>query len=90
MYRREDVIPSRQKFDTQSIISKSGNSDVDVTVNVETTALAYALACFYYADGSLDREQYTKMLDELDHQFGKRGMGTSEKNYEPKRRNWLF
>ncbi|AXF55083.1 hypothetical protein DT065_02995 [Salicibibacter kimchii] len=59
------------------MVKESGNSDVDVTVNVETTALAYALACYYYADGRLDKKQYETMLREMDHQFENRGFKTS-------------
>ncbi|QQK80197.1 hypothetical protein HUG20_10055 [Salicibibacter cibi] len=74
MYRRSDVIP---QVESNSLVNDSGNSDVDVTVNVETTALAYALACFYYADNRLDKKQYETMLREMDHQFEKRGFQTS-------------
>ncbi|QQK76329.1 hypothetical protein HUG15_12700 [Salicibibacter cibarius] len=74
MYRRSDVIP---QVESNSLVNDSGNSDVDVTVNVETTALAYALACFYYADGRLDKKQYETMLGEMDRQFEKRGLRTS-------------
>jgi len=71
------VIPQVEKAESNSLVNKSGNSDVDVTVNVETTALAYALACYYYADGRLDHKQYETMLKEMDRQFEKRGLKPS-------------
>ncbi|MFB4164966.1 hypothetical protein ACE1TI_14325 [Alteribacillus sp. JSM 102045] len=49
-----------------SRVNKSGNSDVDVTVNIDTSALAYAYACMLYAEGKLSRSQFEKMVNEMD------------------------
>ncbi len=54
------------KFLSQANVERSGNSDVDVTVIVDTSALAYVLACFMYIDGRINQEQYEKMLKEIE------------------------
>ncbi|MFC7394440.1 hypothetical protein [Scopulibacillus cellulosilyticus] len=54
------------KSDNQAIVSRSGNSDVDVTVIVDTTAIAYAMACMMHANGTLNNNQFNHMLKNLD------------------------
>ncbi|WP_059103217.1 hypothetical protein [Shouchella shacheensis] len=72
------LVPKR--MDTKSLVSQSGNSDVDVTVTIDTTALSYAFACYLYADGRLSEEQYQTMLQELDRQYSKRGFETAKES----------
>ncbi|WP_059103685.1 hypothetical protein [Shouchella shacheensis] len=69
--------------ETKALVSESGNSDVDVTVTIDTTALSYAFACYLYADGRLDEKQYHTMLTELDRQYDKRGYGRSKSDHPP-------
>ncbi|UOE94538.1 hypothetical protein [Alkalihalobacillus sp. LMS39] len=52
-------------YSSESNVNKSGNSDVDVTVIVETSALAYAFLCFMYIDGRINKEQYDEMVAEM-------------------------
>ncbi|MDV2685527.1 hypothetical protein RYX56_14265 [Alkalihalophilus lindianensis] len=81
----------RNQTDTKSVVSESGNSDVDVTVNIDTSALAYAFACYLYADGRLDQNQYRTMVREMDRQFKRRGYQSMDPNYNaPLIRPWAL
>lgn len=74
---------------TKALVHRSGNSDVDVTVHIDTSALAYAFACYLFADGRLNDEQYKTMIRELDRQYKKRGFSTSKRNDQsPLVRSW--
>ena len=55
-----------EKIVSQSSIDRSGNSDVDVKVIVDTSPLAYALACYMYVEGKITQEQYEMMVKELE------------------------
>ncbi|PMC33905.1 hypothetical protein CJ195_26165 [Bacillus sp. UMB0899] len=52
----------------KTVIDNSGNSDVDLVVNIdiETKAIAYGLICSLYAKGDLDDLQLEKAIDKLD------------------------
>jgi hypothetical protein len=53
-------------------IHSSGNADVDVTVQIDTSPLAYALACFLHATDRINSEQFSRMVRDLDS-LGLRG-----------------
>ncbi|MFC5713713.1 hypothetical protein ACFPU1_13055 [Thalassorhabdus alkalitolerans] len=55
-----------------SSVDRSGNSDVDVTVNIDTSSLAYAYACLLYAEGKLTRKQLDTMVEEMDRIYQKK------------------
>lgn len=55
-----------ERIDSNANVSKSGNSDVDVKVIVDTTALAYVFSTYLYAEGKLNDKQYHKMLSDLE------------------------
>ncbi|SDH86076.1 hypothetical protein SAMN05192534_11336 [Alteribacillus persepolensis] len=55
-----------------SRVDKSGNSDVDVTVNIDTSALAYAYACMMYAEGKLNKRQFDHMVREMDQLYDRK------------------
>ncbi|WP_449537560.1 hypothetical protein [Ferdinandcohnia sp. Marseille-Q9671] len=51
-----------------SLIRNSGNSDVDLVVNVDidTKAIAYGMLCSLYAKGELNDLQLEKAIQKLD------------------------
>ncbi|MDG5789117.1 hypothetical protein QA612_16795 [Evansella sp. AB-P1] len=55
-----------ENINAKALIEKSGNSDVDVTVVVDTTPLAIAFASYMLVDGKINEEQYRQMVDEID------------------------
>ncbi|WP_257348564.1 hypothetical protein [Pseudalkalibacillus decolorationis] len=62
-------------MDKNAAVNYGGNSEVDVHVNVDTTALAYAYACFMHSSGQMNDEQFEEMLIKLDKILGdKRGV----------------
>ncbi|MCM3584597.1 hypothetical protein M3182_02420 [Mesobacillus maritimus] len=52
----------------KTLIRDSGNSDVDLTVNIEieTKAIAYGMMCSLFAKGELDEIQLEKAVRKLD------------------------
>lgn len=51
-----------------SLIRNSGNSDVDVTVNIDidTKAIAYGMLCSLYAKGELTELELERAIQKLD------------------------
>ncbi|MEH7463673.1 hypothetical protein V7166_16750 [Bacillus thuringiensis] len=45
-----------------SNISNSGNSNVNITVNVDTSSIAYAMMCYWHTSGMITDEQFTHMI----------------------------
>ncbi|WP_100373055.1 hypothetical protein [Bacillus sp. FJAT-45037] len=81
----------RKHAETKAYVNESGNSDVDVTVNIDTSALAYAFACYLYADGRLDQSQYRTMVREMDRQFKCRGYQSRDHDHNaPLIRPWAL
>ncbi|MBM7645104.1 hypothetical protein JOD45_001315 [Scopulibacillus daqui] len=66
-----DEIKEDHKSTNQALVTKSGNSDVDVTVIVDTTAIAYAMACMMNANGTLNEDEFNHMLGKLNRLLGK-------------------
>lgn len=61
-----------------STIHKSGNSDVDINIQIETASLAYMYACSLYATGQVNDRQFEEMLQHYHHLVDtekKRGTG---------------
>ncbi|MFD3447927.1 hypothetical protein ACFDTO_25370 [Microbacteriaceae bacterium 4G12] len=52
-------------------INNSGNSDVDVNVQVDTSALAYAMLCYLHTSGMVNDEQFMQMVTNFNHLLGK-------------------
>jgi hypothetical protein len=52
----------------KTLIRNSGNSDVDLTVNIEieTKAIAYGMMCSLFAKGELDEIQFDKAVQKFD------------------------
>jgi len=50
-----------------NIVKNSGNSDVDLNVNIEidTKAIAYGMLCSLYAKGELTEQQLDKAIQKL-------------------------
>ncbi|MBU9712095.1 hypothetical protein [Evansella tamaricis] len=61
-----------RKREIKAVVHQSGNSDVDVNVTVDTTALAYAFATFLFVDGRLKKDKYDEMIKELDKHTGRK------------------
>ncbi|GLO64499.1 MULTISPECIES: hypothetical protein [Oceanobacillus] len=63
--------------DTQAIestIRESGNSDVDISILVDTKPIAYAMLCSLLATKQLTRREFEKAvreLEELTHNFNR-------------------
>lgn len=84
-----------------SLIGHSGNSDVDLTVNIDidTKAIAYGVMCSLYAKGELDDSQLEKAIQKLDSLIEKDKKNqkavimdnkhTSEFSSRRPRRKWL-
>lgn len=53
------------------IVNNSGNSKVDVTINIDTTALAYFMGSYLHATKQLDDDEYFLMMRNLNTLTGK-------------------
>lgn len=56
---------------SNSNIENSGNSQVNVHVNVDTSSLAYAMMCYWHTSGMITDKQFTHMLTNYNHILGK-------------------
>ncbi|WP_088102041.1 hypothetical protein [Halalkalibacter urbisdiaboli] len=58
--------PVENKLNT--LVGNSGNSDVDLTVNVDidTKAIAYGIICSLYGRGDLNEQELEKAVRKLD------------------------
>jgi ribosome-associated translation inhibitor RaiA len=54
--------------EAKTLMKNSGNSDVDLTVNldIDTKAIAYGMMCSLYAKGELNDAQLDKAVRKLD------------------------
>lgn len=50
----------------KTLIDKSGNSDIDLVVNIETKAIAYSVLCGIYARGDINEEELERAVEKLD------------------------
>ncbi|MGG3467533.1 hypothetical protein ABES02_08590 [Neobacillus pocheonensis] len=88
----------------KSLVRNSGNSDVDLTVNVDidTKAIAYGMLCSLYAKGELTELELERAIQKLDRliERGKRNQNsttTSSENQsksfdapeQTRRRSWF-
>lgn len=65
-----------------SLIGNSGNSEVDLTVNIDidTKAIAYGIMCSFYAKGDLSEQELEKAIQKLNtliEQESKKKKGTN-------------
>jgi hypothetical protein len=67
----EENLPAVEN-NVKSVVGHSGNSNVDVEVLIETTAIAYAMLSAMYATGSLSEKQFRDSVRELDYLMEKR------------------
>lgn len=49
-----------------TLIDKSGNSDVDLVINIETKAIAYSILCSIYAKGEINEMELERAVKKLD------------------------
>jgi len=85
------------EIETINTIGHSGNSDVDlrVDVNVDTTSIGFAILCSLLATGQMNNEEFqiaVKKLEELTNRKSGNFLGRDDNNitnvrlYNPKRR----
>ncbi|TYR81275.1 hypothetical protein FZC66_05275 [Priestia megaterium] len=55
----------------KSLVSDSGNSKVDITINIDHTALAYLMGSCLHATKQLTDEQYLQMMTNFNTLMGK-------------------
>ncbi|HLO11787.1 MAG TPA: hypothetical protein VK190_05995 [Pseudoneobacillus sp.] len=55
----------------ESFVSNSGNSKVDITIHVDTTALAFFMGSYLHALKQLDDDQYLLIMNNLHKLLGK-------------------
>ncbi|GGN57436.1 hypothetical protein [Oceanobacillus indicireducens] len=63
---RSNVHPIDYRSDTRSTIDYSGNSDVDIEVNVDTTPIAYAMLCTLLATKQISDFEFKKAVRRLE------------------------
>ncbi|MEJ8767431.1 MULTISPECIES: hypothetical protein [unclassified Oceanobacillus] len=63
---RSNVHPIDFRNDTRSTIDYSGNSDVDIEVNVDTTPIAYAMLCTLLATKQISDFEFKKAVHRLE------------------------
>jgi hypothetical protein len=93
--------PFENKLNT--VVGNSGNSDVDLVVNIDidTNAIAYAVLCSLYAKGEINDLELEKAIKKLDSLIERdKGNRKSKSNTTiidnnrnlfdfPRRRNWF-
>ncbi|WP_010530269.1 hypothetical protein [Lentibacillus jeotgali] len=62
----EDRKQAEVKKSVESIVRDSGNSDVDVSILIDTTPMAYAMLCSLMATNQLTRQEFEKAVRKLD------------------------
>lgn len=62
-------------------IDKSGNSDVDLVVNIETKPIAYSILCGLYAKGEINEIELEKAIQKLDSLIERDKRKQRENNY---------
>ncbi|GAB4074566.1 hypothetical protein GCM10028778_20690 [Barrientosiimonas marina] len=65
-HAQDNVRPIDVTNDQQSSIDYSGNSNVDVDVNVDTTPIAYAMLCSLLATNQMSNSEFESAVSELD------------------------
>jgi hypothetical protein len=61
------------KHEDNATIGRSGNSDVDVTIDIDTTAIAYAMLCSLFATDRLNSQEFDKAVKKFDSLMKKKG-----------------
>ncbi|MFC3040537.1 hypothetical protein ACFOGI_09795 [Virgibacillus xinjiangensis] len=74
----------------EATVSNSGNSDVDIDINIDTTPMAYAMLCSMRATDQLSEHEFRKAVRKLEN-FSRRnryyrGMNDTSKVRLNKRR----
>ncbi|WP_342430131.1 hypothetical protein [Neobacillus sp. FSL H8-0543] len=85
-----------------TLVGHSGNSDVDLVVNIDidTKAIAYGVLCSLYAKGEINEKELEKAIQKLDtliERDKRKKKSNNNTNIEnkpklydfPLRRNWL-
>lgn len=74
-FENRDRVEKRGKIESLSktVVGHSGNSDVDLTVNIEieTRSIAYGMLCSLYAKGELTDFELEKGLRKLEDLIGR-------------------
>lgn len=56
----------KSEFNTSSV-HHSGNSDVDIHIQIETASIAYMYACSLLATGQINENQFHEMIEKYHH-----------------------
>jgi hypothetical protein len=89
--KRENKIDNREKIEnfSKTVVGHSGNSDVDLTVNIDidTKSIAFGMLCSLFAKGELsdvELEKGLRKLEELIDRDKRRKKHHSNSNHKPK------
>ena len=55
----------------ENAMSYSGNSDVDIKVEIDTSSLAYAMACLAHVSGQISDDEYIHAITNFNRLIGK-------------------
>ncbi|MGM7719617.1 hypothetical protein [Metabacillus sp. Hm71] len=81
--------------DNKSSIDASGNSNVDISIDIDTKAIAYAILCSLYATDKLNESQFQKALEKFETVMKKedeKKNGYNQSNvieYQRPKRKWI-
>ncbi|MGD6819168.1 hypothetical protein [Metabacillus sp. 84] len=64
-FRNGKKYPSQTELVQLASVSHSGNSDVDVSVNVDTMPIAFALMYNMYASNQMSKQQFDEGIKKL-------------------------
>lgn len=73
----------------QSLIRQSGNSDVDVKVQVDTTPIAYAMLCSLLATKQLSKEEFETAVSKLEDLTNSDRNDLFNSTFNETRRRWI-
>ncbi|MDG4655741.1 hypothetical protein P6P90_00180 [Ectobacillus antri] len=59
---------------SRASVSNSGNSNVNMNVTIDTSPIAYSMACYLHASKMVTDEQFLHMLNNLNALLGKENM----------------
>ncbi|MBM4762807.1 hypothetical protein [Bacillus sp. B15-48] len=76
----------------KTMIEHSGNSDVDLVVNVDidTKPIAYSILCSLYAKGEISEHELEKAIKKLDSLIERNKKSTNDKHSHKESRAKLF
>lgn len=66
LYSLDDRRKAEVEKSVESIIKDSGNSDVDISILIDTTPMAYAMLCSLLATQQLTKHEFDKAVQNLE------------------------